>query len=266
MYTRLFRQRRRITILILGGAMLAGALEFGAGPRPLLCGLGGFAMACVVLMFVPNRRRWIEALGIGVVCAVALHLPFGGFGMTAIASATLAHLLIHSRWTDRSPLRLALVSQRVSRVAASPAQVWAALVPGEGHPDDHWTGTLADYDHDPDDPLTTYLRYRRADGLFDDVTVTFLDHSPLTHCRYVIERFEDDFAEAGVMLIDIAEPTLHDCRISSRLSYDALPLRVALGRWLDDTFGDEWDSFAAMVSARHDWSIHGLRQVRPVAA
>ena len=265
MYTRLFRQRRRITILILG-AMLAGALEFGAGPRPLLCGLGGFAMACVVLMFVPNRRRWIEALGIGMVIAAAMNLPNMAFGAAARACGMLAHLLIHSRWTDHSPLRLGLVSRRVSRVRASPAQVWAALIPGGGHPDDHWTGTLADFDHDPVDPLTTYLRYRTADGLNDDVTLTFLDHSPLIHCRYLIERLEGSFSESGLMQLDITEPVLHECRITSRLSYDALPFRVALGRWLDDTFGDEGDSFAAMVSARHDWSIHGLRRGKVAVA
>jgi hypothetical protein len=265
MYIRLFRQRRRIVILVLS-AMLAGALQFGAGTPPLLCGLVGLTLACLVIMLAPNRRRWIEALGIGLILAVPMALPPIASGMAAIACATLAHLAIHSRWTDRTPLHLALVSHRISRVRASPAQVWAALIPGEGHPDDHWTGTLADYDHDPDDPFTTYLRYRTADGLFDDVTISFLDHGPLTHCRYVIERFEDGFAEAGTMMIDITEPEPGECRIASRLSYDALPPRVALGRWLDDTFGDEWDSFAAMVSARRDWSLHGLRRAKTVSA
>jgi hypothetical protein len=265
MFSRLFRQRRRIVVLVLC-SMLAGAFVFGAGQGPMLCGLSGLAIAGVIIALAPNRRRWIEALGIGLMIAAAFEQPDLAFGVAAIASAALAHLLIHSRWTDRSPLRFGLVSHRVSRVAASPAQVWAALVPGEGHPDDHWTGTLADYDHDPDDALTTYLRYRTADGLYDDVTVTFLDHSPLTHCRYIIERFEEGFAEAGIMLIEIAEPAPQECRITSQLRYDALPLRIALGRWLDDTFGDEWDSFAALVSARHDWSIHGLRRTKMVSA
>ena len=76
----------------------------------------------------------------------------------------------------------------------------------------------------------------------------------------------DDPATDGMMLIDITEPVLHECRITSRLSFDALPLWVALGRWLDDTFGDEWDSFAAMVSARRDWSIHGLQRPKTATA
>lgn len=259
MFTRLFRQRRRIIVLVLC-AMLAGALHYGAGRMPLVWGLAACLAACLVITLAPNRRRWIEALGIGLVIAAASSPHVITFPVAVIGSATLAYLAIHSPWTDRFLLRFGLTSQRISRVRASPAQVWAALIPGESHPDDHWTGTLADFDHDPDDPLTTYLRYRTPDGLHEDVTVTFLDHSPLCRCRYVIERFEEGFAEAGTMLIEIAETVPDECQITSRLSYDALPLRVALGRWLDDTFGDEWDSFAAMVCARRDWSIHGLRR------
>ncbi len=265
MLTRLFRQRRRIIVLVLA-TMVAGALKFGVGTVPLLCGIAGLVAACCVVMLVPNRRRWIESLGIGLVFACLWNPPAIAFWVFAMICAVGVHVLIHGQWSDRTPLRLALTSHRVSQVAASPAMVWATLVPGESHPDDHWTGTLTDFDHDPDDPLTTYLRYSAPDGLFEDVTVTFLDHSPLRQCRYVIERSEDHLAAAGIMLIDIVEPVANQCQITSHLTYAELPPRIALGRWLDDTFGDEWDSFAATISARRDWSIYGLHRARVVMA
>jgi hypothetical protein len=265
MLTRLFRQRRRIVVLVLG-AMLCGALAFGIGVAPLICGGLGLAVACTLIMLAPNRRSWIEALGIGLVLAALMNLPASSFPLAIVASAALAHLAIHGRWSDRTTLRLGLISHRVARVTATPAHVWAALIPGEGHPDDHWSGTLLDFDHDPDDPFTTYLRYRAPDGLHEEMTITFLDHDGPRHCRYVIERFDEGFAEAGIMEITITEPEPGKCQIDSNLAFDALPARIALGRWLDDTFGDEWDSFAATVSARHDWSIHGLRRPKQAEA
>ena len=265
MFSRLFRQRRRIIVLVLG-AMLCGALGLGVGLAPLICGMLGFGVACMLIMLAPNRRTWIEALGIGLVMAALLNLPASGFPLAVVACAALAHLAIHGRWSDRTALRLGMVSHKTARVTANPAQVWAALIPGEGHPDDHWSGTLMDFDHDPDDPFTTYLRYRAPGGLHEDVTVTFLDHDGPSFCRYVIERCEEGFADAGIMTITITVPEPGQCQIDSHLTFDALPARLALGRWLDDTFGDEWDSFAATVSARHDWSIHGLRRTKVAAA
>lgn len=265
MLTRLFRQRRRIAVMLIA-AMLAGAVTSGGGREPLLFALAGLALASLILLLAPNRRRWIEALGIGLLPASLLNLPPVGFILATVAMASLAHLVVHSRWSDRTGLRLGLISHRVSRVAASPAQVWTALIPGEGHPDDHWSGTLTDYDHDPDDPLTTYLRFRTPDGLHEEVTVTFLTHIPQQSCRYIIERAGEGLAEAGTMIIDIAAIGPRHSQITSRLQFDALPPRVAFGRWLDDTFGDEWDSFAATVSARRDWSIHGLQRAKLAAA
>ncbi len=245
------------------GGMLAGSLKLGVGTGALWCGLTGMGLACVLVTLAPNRRSWIEALGIGLTLAALPPLPDGSYPLASMSFAALIYLAIHGRWSDRTALRLGLVSHRISRVYASPIRVWTALIPGEGHPDDHWTGTLVDYDHDPDDFYTTYLRYRTPDGLHEDVTVTFLDHDAPNACRYVIERFEEGFAEAGILSIAIREAEPGLCLIDSKLSFDALPPRMALGRWLDDTFGDEWDSFAAAVSARRDWSIHGLNLRMP---
>lgn len=257
MFSRLFRQRRRMVVLVLG-AMLAGALGQGIGPFVLWFGVAGLALAGSIILIAPHRRAWIEALGIGLVLATLPGLDAGVLPLAVIASAALTHLAVHGRWSDATPLRLGLVSHRISRVRATPAQVWAALIPGESHPDDHWTGTLVDYDHDPDDPYTTYLRYRTPDGLHEGVTITFLDHVPLQTCRYVIERFDEGFAQAGDLTLRLGQPDPDHCDIDSTLLFASLMPRVALGRWLDDTFGDEWDSFAAKVSARRDWSIHGL--------
>jgi hypothetical protein len=261
MFSRLIRQRRRIGFAAVA-TMLASGVFLGSGPVSIMAGLAAAGLAIAILRFVPQFRQWIEAGAAGLFITSFLPLHPALSGVMIIAFAALIYLAFYASWLDRTPLRLALDSRRQSDVGWSPAQCWAALVPGEAHPDDHWTGSLVDFDHDPDDPDTLYLRTRDSDGLFDEATLTFLERDPGMSCRYLLERSEPnggDDMTLSLSLTDISKPSgTPGCQIDTRMQQDALPVRIALARWFDDSFGDELDSFAALIKSRRDWSIRGL--------
>ncbi len=262
MFSRLFRQRRRLFLTILA-AMLGTSLALGPGVWSLgaaaLAGLGTTGL----IVGLPQHRRLAESMGLGLVAAAILPLPLVLLPIFWIACSGLWYALLYSDWADRTPLRLALNSQRTSEVDRPTPQVWSALVPGEAHPDDHWTGTLLDFDRDPDDADTLYLRFRDPSGLHDEVTLTFLHCARPHACRYLLEREANDGGDDLMMTFTLTSIGPAACRIESRMVQDALPIRLAIGRWFDDSFGDELDSFAALISARRDWSVRGFKAENP---
>jgi len=263
MLKRLYRQRRRI-ILLGAGALMAALVMEGLTPVTLMAGAGGVVLAAVLVGLVPHRRHWAESLALGAIPAALMTLPPmqmppALLPIAVSAWAVLAHYLIHGRWSDVGRLRLRVQSRRQACVTGTPAQIWPVLIPGEGHPDDHWTGTLTDYDSDPDDAMTVYLRFRGSNGLHDEMTMTILDQDAPHHCRYHLERAEGALNDDAVMEIRLTQEEDGQCRIDSQLTQDDLAPRLALAHWLDDSFGDEWDSFAATLTARRDWSLSGLR-------
>lgn len=265
MLTRLFRQRRRIAALGLG-ALAASLIAIGLAPFTLMAGAAGVVLASIIVLLVPHRRQWVEALAIGLVPAALMGPPVTVMPIAIAAWAVLAHYFIHGRWSDRLPLKLRMHSHRQASADGTLARLWAVLIPGEGHPDDHWTGTLIDYDGDPDDPMTVYLRFRTSDGLHEEMTMTILDQDAPHYCRYHIERAEDGLSDDAVTEIRLSTDVDGQCRIDSSLTQDELTPRLALAHWLDDSFGDEWDSFAATISARRDWSMTGLRRQQAAAS
>jgi hypothetical protein len=256
MLSRLIRQRRRIlafTVCVL----LALALRHGPGLAPVVAGGGAMLFAMIVIALLPSQRRWIEASAIGLVIAAPLPLSDQLAVPAALVAMVLVHALLYGQLSRSMGLRLGLDRTRKSRVSKSAADVWKALIPGECHPEDHWTGTLVDFDKDPDDPDTLYLRYQGAGGLHDEVTLTFVERVPHRHCRYFVERCDGTDAEEAIMTIALTDLSPGACRVQSRLQHETLPLRTALGRWFDDAFGDELDSLASTL---HNRSAPPLRE------
>lgn len=249
--------------------MLGAALLPAAAVPPLLAGGVAVAAASAVILLAPDLRRWCECAGLAAVPA-ALALSLTGLPWllalpAAAALAVLVRLGLYGPILSRLPLRFAVLSTRQHQVMMPAAEVWTRLVPGAGHPDDHWSGTLVDFDVDPDDPDTLYLRHRRPGGLLVDQSVTFLERTDGLACRYYQET--DDPAtghEDAVVSFQLVEVGLDACNIQSEMSQQDLPLGLALSRWLDDLLGDELDSFAALVESRRDWSISRLPRIAAI--
>lgn len=264
MLSRLYRQRRRLIVVALS-AMLAVALVPVPGPGPLPLGLIAAGLAAAVILSAPDLRRWSECAGLAAVLAGAL------IALTALpalvmlpATAALAyglHAGLYGPLTARLPLRFAVFSARQHQVTRPAPAVWTALIPGASHPDDHWSRTLVDFDHDPDDPDTLYLRHRLAGGLMLDQSITFLERDDGASCRYYQETHDEAGHEDAIVSYTLTEVGLDACNIDSHMSQEDLTLGRALSRWFDDWLGDELDSFAALVEARRDWSISGVPRI-----
>lgn len=249
MLSRLIRQRRRIAVFTVC-VLLALALRDGLAIAPLVAGVGAALAAALIVLAAPAHRRWIEAMGIGLVIAAPLPLNDQLIVPAALVAIVVVHALLYGTLSAQIGLHLGLDRTRQSRVGRATSDVWNALIPGECHPEDHWTGTLVDFDRDPDDPETVYLRYLDANGLHDEVTLTFVERMPHRHCRYFVERGDGGDHEEAVMTVALTDLAPDACNVQSRLQHQALPLRTALTHWFDDAFGDELSSFASTMHNR----------------
>lgn len=238
--------------------MLGAMIEYGPGAASQAIGAAMLAVSMLVVLFAPRQRHFIESLAFGLPFAAALPVSHDLFFGVALLSTVIFQRFFADNSLSGLPFRVRLASARSARIAAPASEIWARLVPGDSHPDDHWTGTLIDFDTDAEDPDSLNLRYRTADALFDEVTVTFLIRDHPKHCRYYIERSEGNLIEESVMDIRLTEIEPGLTLIRSELRHEPLPIRAAMTRWLDDCFGDEWDSFAATLGNSADWSLHRM--------
>ena len=265
MITRLWRQRRRIFILSISAA-LATMIVFGPGIWSMTGLLVGAATAAAILLLAPTARCVVESLALALPAVAVLPLHEVASPVALGAATLIAHVTLHGRWADLTPLRLRLISRRQANVSASVADVWQALIPGEGDPGKHWNGTLIDFAFDKDDPLTLYLRHASPTGIPAEATVTFLSKVHNRSARYIFETNIEDLpsgvTDEAVFSIKLTPEGRTTTLIESELVHHALPMRLALGRWLDDAMGDEWDSFAATVACRRDWSMTALRNAQ----
>ncbi|MGZ9810389.1 hypothetical protein ACXN5S_07975 [Pseudoroseicyclus sp. H15] len=259
MFTRIIRQRRRLFVGT-AGVMVGAILLFGPGLTAQAVALTMLICSALVVTFTPRLRQWVEAVGLGFPIGALLPVDSD----VRIGVILLVSVIFQRFFSDRSldglPFNVSLSSSRSARFNEPAREIWTRLIPGESHPEDHWTGTLIDFDRDSEDADTLHLRYRNPSGLFDEVTVTFLERRYPHHCRYYIQRSEGNLFEESVMDIRFTELGKGQTLIESQLRHEPLPVRTALTRWLDDAFGDEWDSFSASVARRTDWSLHRHQQ------
>lgn len=259
---RLKRQRRRLVLAALG-AGIAALLQFGPGPAPFPAALAALGLAAGIVLWAPRLRHALDAGAIGLPLALILPVPEASLIGVILLTSLAVRVVLHGAWSDRMPLRLALDSRTRAVIGLPPADVWSRIVPGAGHPDDFWTGRLVDFDTDPDDPLTLYLRLLRLDGLCDEATVTFLQRDPPRGCRYVIETLRDAQPAEATVTLNLAAQAPGTCRIDQHILQGDLAPRIALGLWLDDDLGDDWGDLAQLASRRRHWRLH--HRSRPVA-
>lgn len=251
----LLRQRRRILVFVLC-LLAAGTIRLGPDPRVLLLVLPGLFLPALVLRQWPDYRRAIESSGLGIVALSAMPLPPISLVPLAPLAGYLAWLALHGAWSDRTPLRVSLVSARAARISAPVEDVWDQLIPGAAPPDRHWTGTLVDIMADPDDPTALRLRRRTVSGLAEEMELTFLDHVADRSCRYVLTRQTDGCPDVAVHTFSVDPMGDAQTAVESVLGQREMLPRVALGRFLDDAMGDEWDGPGIRSTCRRSWHFH----------
>ena len=251
--SRLWRHKRRI-IFVAAGAMITTAALMGPGVMSALIGAGAAIFSGLIVVYFPWNRLWLESAALGCSVAAMLPLPVGAFPLTAALGTIAAFMLLYGGWSDRLPVRFAVTSKRQSRVAKAISQTWKTLVPGESHPDDYWSGKLIDFDHDPDDADTVYLRFETQDH-WEEMTLTFLEKAVNKRARYLLERAAPEGMDDLMFTMDLEEKLRGKTIVDSRLEQDNLPLRIAMTKWFDDTFGDELDDIAATLSADREWKL-----------
>ncbi|SHI61791.1 hypothetical protein [Wenxinia saemankumensis] len=253
----LSRQKRRL-LLAVGGTALIAALRLGPSALVVYAAILAYVGAVLVLRLLPARRRLIEVATLGSLATapfpVATEL---WIALSALFATALWHLLYGS-WGERARLRFTLVSVRRA-VAPLPADaVWQRLVPGSSHPDDYWTGTLLDFDADPDDPLTLYARFTTPEGLFTEATFTFLAAAPPESAIFEIDSETVPDEEEVALALRLEEVDHFRTQIDSRMTRANLPLRLAASHWFDDALGDDWTGLAQTTARRRRWSVERI--------
>ena len=250
----ILRQLRRLSFTAVISAF--GALMiFGPTISAVTIALLIAAMSVVVVLYFPRFRTACESLALGMVVTACLPLPIDVLPTTLAGSSFLMNTLMYGRWTDNIGPGLRLRIDRRAKVSAPPARIWGAIVPGEAHPDDFWNSRLVDFNHDPDDVDTVYLRMRRETGLCEEMTLTFLERDMGVSCRYILEREEPNGRDDMVRSLTIKPTGPRECEVHSVMEQNNLPYRIALLRWFDNRFGDELTSLAQTVQTTGSWQI-----------
>lgn len=246
------RQRRRIYIF---GVLIAGAAAIRIGPSfdMVFITFLAVAMALILLNLLPRARKLLETSAIGLLLAAPIPLPIALYLPFALVLAAVAYHFLHGSWSKRTDLRFALASERTAMADLPIDALWERIVPGAGHPDDYWTGTLVDFDSDPDDALTLYLRFRGERDLFTEATVSFLELEAPRTCRFLIEPESENGGEEKTIILRLTEAGEFSTIIDSRVELAELPPNVAMQYWLDDTLGDEWDGLAYTSGRAQRW-------------
>ena len=239
---------RQIIAACAGAACMA--LRGGTAVEAIYVALFAAGFAASILTFAPGLRRGVEigavALTFAALFPVVTEL---WLALSVLIGGALTHLL-HGGAAERLPLRLRITSQREARAQLPVAHVWRRLVPGQSHPDDYWTGTLVDFDRDPDDPMTVYMRFRNNGGLYREATASFLDLHQERSARWLIDDERAPPGEHCELHVRVSPEGEFQTRISSELTYRNLALGRALDLMLDGCSRDSWRGLAGTLNRR----------------
>ena len=255
----LARQRRRILLLVLC-LIIAIIMRVGPTPLALLAIVPGIGLPALVIHQIPHRRKVIEAFALSILVFCSLPTPDIALIFTVPIGTFFTYHVIYGHWWDRTALRIGLVSARSARLPFAVEDAWATLVPGEGRPEEHWTGSLLDAVPDPDDRMTLYIRENRINALPTEATVTFVEWVFERSCRYIIERHRYDTDDEATVTLSFDAIGDNETIVESLFEQRPITPRLAIYRWLEDDMGDEWDHFPARVKKAREWQFVGLRR------
>jgi len=261
-FNKLVRQKRRLIFSVVA-VMLAASLIFGGGPQSLLAGAIAAALCVHIILLFPNQRRLCETTALGFWFAALLDLPIESLPVSTAAGAALFWTFLYGTWTERAGWHLASTSSSKAHIDLPADQVWSALIPGESHPDDYWSGTLVDFDHDSEDADTVYLRFDSKRAMPEEMTLTFLEREPNKFCRYYLERDGLCGFEDMTVTVSMREPDEGSCDVETTIEQLGISVGNALLYWFDNSYGDELGAFAARVQRHRAWSIREKNHTRP---
>ncbi|GGL65822.1 hypothetical protein [Wenxinia marina] len=260
----LSRQGRRLALVAVAVA-LAVLLRLGPTVWAIYLAAVAYVAAVLVLRFAPRARRGLDAAAVGLALPAAF--PVAGdvyAGLSLIVGVTFWHA-VHGSLSWRGPLRVSVTSTTSFRAELPLHAAWERLVPGAGHPDDFWTGTMLDYDTDPDDPMTLYTRFATPDGLFSEATVTVLGAEPPGEVRYRLETDARPSEEETTHVLRLTAAGPFETRVGCEVTHEALTLGAALELWLDDAVGLDLGRVATPLSRRSRWRLTRM-SAEPVPA
>ncbi|WP_208349886.1 hypothetical protein [Pseudaestuariivita rosea] len=274
MIRRIFRQRRRL-ILFAFLVTLAGVLAFTQAQALTLRLITAaivfgavFLIGSLFIILLPRWRRLLELTGIGLLAESMVNYFFPSQyqyvsetligGSVFVLSTLLAYVLLYGRWSDWLGITMSVSNRHRYKLRRSVEEIWSAIVPGAAPPDEYWTGNLAGFHQDREDPDTVNLRFQVGEDSFENMSITFLDQDPPNSCRYyfVGDGVEDARSfDEGIFQIEISELRSGKSRVDTQLQHTAMRPREVLDYWLDDSFRDDNDSFRAHILGSSDWSI-----------
>ncbi|NBX10543.1 MAG: hypothetical protein EBR05_12280, partial [Marivivens sp.] len=177
-------------------------------------------------------------------------IPADALPPAIVGLAFLSHSILYGHWSDALGLSLSVHAQHKGELGGQAEDVWISLVPAEGHPSDFWNPDLIDYNRDPEDPDTVYLRFRDETGLAEEMTLTFIAKTTGNYCRYFLERDEPLGRDDMTVTIAIAEIDDALCLVETEIKQDALPPRIAIARWFDNQIGMGIDGVSAALKGK----------------
>ncbi len=230
-------------VFTLFGAILISGPTLAA----FLAGAAAAIAAVFMVYAMPKYRKACESGAIGLFVAALIPIPADALPPAIVGLAFLSHSILYGQWSDSLGLNLSVHAQHKGELGGQAEDVWLSLVPAEGHPSDFWNPDLIDYNRDPEDTDTVYLRFRDETGLVEEMTLTFVAKTTGNYCRYFLERAEPLGRDDMTVTIAIAEIDDGLCLVETQIEQDALPPRIALARWFDNQIGVGIDGVAAAL-------------------
>lgn len=143
---------------------------------------------------------------------------------------------------------------------ASPAAIWKRMVPIQAHVADHWDNLLVDIQPDHSFPRQQIARYDFGTrALYQQRQLFTKFNEP--HCaEYMYDTYVDDADRPiteNTYSLDLQETAQGSAKVTVTHDMRKVPVQMAVGSWLDDTYGAEKDHLLSLDKRTPDWSLVG---------
>lgn len=276
MFKRLYRQRRRLLVTGVIGAMTglaASAAGLGTGTREMLAtGAGaGLAFAAFFVIALPVLRQAAESVALAALILVSLaaicppamgwasHIPLWGIVLMTVFVGVLIGLAAYVVCLGAFPLPFPISSRSQIDLRLPRSEVWRLVDPRPGSNQLYWNPTVVDIRPVPGNPDDVALVYRGTDSEEPVIVrMTIRDAEEGRSYGYLQHRpknldFADELETGGVLNL---EDVGHGTRVTIVEVTRNVPVMLAVMMWLDDWLGDHLDHMAAVIEGRSDRSIH----------